>query len=201
MQLGELDNHAGYEVAFAQQSSAFQLFFVNLGVDCHSQHISSLNQTVALVVHVAQAFLEGNSFQLLQTVSQGLLSVFIKEELSIAQTSTQHALITMSNDIQMLLAAITHGDEFVQQRAVLSQNREVTLVLTHRRNNAFLRQSQELILEIAAQSSRPFNKIVNLFQQVLIDFCMAAFSNAHISNLLTNQLTASVLVNHNKVII
>ena len=201
MQLGEFYNHAGYEVAFAQQSSAFQLFFVNLGVDCHSQHISSLNQTVALVVHVAQAFLEGNGFQLLQTVSQGLLSVFIKEELSIAQTSTQYALITVSNDIQMLLAAITHGDEFVQQRAVLSQHREVTLVLTHRRNNAFLRQSQELILKIAAQSSRPFNKIVNLFQQVLIDFCMAAFSNAHISNLLTNQLTASVLVNHNKVII
>ena len=64
LQLGEFYNHAGHQVAFAQQCSAFQLSLVHLSIDGHSQHISSLHQTIALVVHIAQALLEGNGLQL-----------------------------------------------------------------------------------------------------------------------------------------
>ena len=201
LQLGEFDNHAGYQVAFAQQSGALQLFFINLGIDSHSQHINSLYQTFALIVHITQAFLEGNSFKFFQTVSQSLFSVFVEEEFSVAQTCTQYALVTVSNNFQMLLAAVADGNKLVQQGAVLCQNREVTLMLAHRGDDAFLRQSEEFFFEFAAQSSRPFYQIVYFLQQVFIDFGMTSFGNCQVSNLLTNQLTASVLVNHYIVVI
>ena len=101
----------------------------------------------------------------------------------------------------MLLAAVADGDELVQQGAVLCQYREITLMLAHRGDDAFLRQSQEFFFEFAAQSSRPFYQIVYFLQQVLVDFSMTAFGNCQVGNLLTNQLTTSVLVNHYVVVI
>ena len=107
----------------------------------------------------------------------------------------------MSNKFQMLLATIADGDELVQQGAILCQYREVTLMLTHRGDDAFLRQGEKFLFEFAAQSSRPFYQIVYFLQQVFVDFSMTAFSNCQVGNLLTDQLTASVLVNHNIVVI
>ena len=201
LQLSEFYNHAGNKVAFAQQSGALQLRLINLSIDSHSQHVSSLHQTVALVVHIAQAFLEGNGFQFFQAVSQALLAVLVKEEFSVAQTCTQYALVTMRHNLQMVLATVAHGDEFVQQGAILGHNREIALVVAHRGDDAFLGQSQEFIFKLAAQSGGPFYEVVYFLQQILVDFYMAALGNTQINYLLTNQLTASVLVHHNEIII
>ena len=201
LQLSKFYNHAGNKVAFAQQRGALQLRLINLSIDSHSQHISSLHQTVALVVHIAQAFLEGNGLQFFQAVSQTLLAVLVKEELGVAQAGTQHALVTMSNYFQMVLATVAHGDEFVQQGAILGHNREIALVVAHRGDDAFLGQSQEFIFKFAAQSGGPFNEVVYFLQQILINFYMAALGNAQSDYLLTNQLAASVLVHHNEIII
>ena len=74
-------------------------------------------------------------------------------------------------------------------------------MVAHRSDDTLFRQSQEFIFKFAAQSSRPFNKIIYFFQQILVDFYMTALGNTEIGNLLTNQFTASVLINHNKIIV
>ena len=201
LQLSKFDNHTCNQVSFSKECSTLQLFFINLAVKTESNHVRSLNKALALVIHIAQTFLEGYGFQLLQTSFLANLQVFIKEEFSIAQTSAKNAFIAMSNYIQMLCTTITNSNKTVQQIASFSKNREITLMLTHRSNDAFLGQGQEFLFKITAQSSRPFNKIVNLFKQVFVNLSMTAYSKAHFSYLLANQLTTSVLIHHNKVFI
>ena len=130
-----------------------------------------------------------------------MLAVLVKEELSIAQAGAQHALVTMSHNLQMILAAVAHGDEFIQQGAVLGHNREITLVIAHGGDDAFLGQGQEFIFKFAAQRGRPFYEVIYFFQQILIDFYMATLGNTQIDYLLTNQLTASVLIHHYEIIV
>jgi len=141
--------------------------------------------------------LEGYSLQFFQTVSQTLLAVLVKEELGVAEAGTQYALVTMSYNLQMVLATVAHGDEFIQQGAILGHNREITLMVAHGGDDAFLGQGQEFLFELAAQSSGPFNEVVYFLQQILIDFYMAALGNTQLGYLLTNQLAASILVHHN----
>ena len=100
----------------------------------------------------------------------------------------------------MFFTAVTNGDEFVEQAAVFFQYGEITLMFTHRGDDAFFGQSQEFIFEFAAQSSGPFYQVVNFFKQVFVDFSVTAFFNSKVDYLLTDKFTTSVLVNHYEVV-
>ena len=200
MQFGELNNHTGYEVSFAKQCGTSKFFSINFRVQAESNHICCFYEALALIVHIAQAFLEGNGGKFCQASFQGLFTVFVEEEFCVRKTSTQYAFVTMSNYVKMFFTAITNGDEFIEQATVFFQNGEVTLMFAHRSDDAFFRQRQEAFFEGAAESSRPFYQVVNFFQQIFVDFSVTAFFDCQVDNLLTNQLTTSVLVNHYEVV-
>ena len=200
LQFGKFNYHAGNKVGFAQKCAAAQFFFINRSVNGKAQHFRHFNKALALVVHIAQTFLEGNSFKFFQTVFQFDCTVFVKEELGIAQTCAQYAFIAVGYNIKVLAAAVAYGNKFIQQISVFVKHREISLVFTHRSNNAFFRQAQEFFLKLAAQSCRPFNKVVYFFKQIFVNLGFAVL-RSQILNLLQNQRTAFILVNHNKIVV
>ena len=162
LQLGKLANHTSNQVSLSQLGSTHSVLLI---LSRHSQLISNIAsqslKTYSLVSNGAQALLEHNSLQLVAMSLQRLLSILIKEELSILKTGTQHALITMLNNIQEILAAISDGDEERHQLAIL-QHWEITLMITHRGNNSLSRQLQILVIDGTAESSRILYQIQNL---------------------------------------
>ena len=186
LKFGKFNNHTGNKVSFAKQCSASQVFFINFRVQAESNHVSCFHKALALIVHIAQTFLEGNGGKFCQASFQRLFTVFVKEEFCVSQTSAQYAFVTVSNNFQMFFTAVTNGDEFIEQAAVFFQNREVALMFTHRGDDTFFRKSQEFIFKLAAQCSRPFYEIVNFFKQIFVDFSVTAFCNSKVNYLLTN---------------
>ena len=157
------------------------------------------HQALALVVHVAQAFLEDDGLRLFRIAGQRFLAVLVEEEFRVGQAGTQHALIAADHVLQVLLAAVADGDELVQQLPVLAADREITLMVPHRRDDGRLGQGQVFFLELAAQGGRVFHQIGDFFQQVRPDFRFAAFFARQFRNLPADHFAALVLIDDDEV--
>ena len=85
LQFGKFRYHAGHQIAFAQARRPFQVIQRHAALQPEVQHFNQLDQALAFIVHVAQAFLEYNGFDLFFIIRQLLLPVFIKKEFRIAE--------------------------------------------------------------------------------------------------------------------
>ena len=132
---------------------------------------------------------------------EALLAVFIEEELGIGQAGAQHALIAVLNRLEVFPAAVAHGDEERQQLACCILDREVTLMVAHRRDDGFRRQLQVFLLEFAAKGRRILHEIEDFFKQVFRNLGLAAIRLGDFLNLLADHGLALILIDDDEVLL
>ena len=130
---------------------------------------------------------------------EALLAVFVKEELRILKAGAQNALIAVLNGFEVLFAAIADRDEERHQAAVSGLDREITLMVTHRRDNSLSRQLKILVFKLAAKCRRILDEIENLFEQVLGNLSRAAICFSDFFNLLADHSLALILIDEDEV--
>ena len=134
-----------------------------VGADGIGDEIGKLLKALRLLVHRAEALLEDDRLELLAVLLEGLLAVFIEEELRIGETGAQDALIAVLDRLEVFLAAVANRDEERQQLALGRLDREVALMVAHRRDDGLRRQLQVLLLELAAERRRVLDEVEDLF--------------------------------------
>ena len=200
LQLGKLRNHAGNQIALAELCRTFQVFQRHTALLSEMHHFHQLLQAQALIIHIAQAFLEDNGLNLFFISFQFLFPVFIEEEFRITETCPQHPFIAVSYILQKRLATVTYGNKLVQQFAVFAPDREIALMIPHGRNNRRFRQRQILLFKFSAQRRGILYQIINFFQQIRRDFDFAAFFPCQFGNLLPDHLPAFILICDDKIL-
>ena len=102
----------------------------------------------------------------------------------------------MGNHINGAVAAGADGDKVRQQRTILGNNREVTLMVTHRGNDSLTGQSHIFIVNPAGQSGGPLNEEGYLLKKCRLDLCLTGLAvciytaGCHSGNLCFNHVTA-----------
>ena len=151
LQLRELRHHARHEIGFREFGGTLctsedgigriplRHLLNNRRRECH--------EALCFFVHRAKSLLKHDRFQLFAVLSEGLPAILIKEELRIGKTRTQDSLVAVCHDIKMLLAAVAHGDKDGQETSVRRLDREVALMVSHRRNHSLGGKRQILFLE------------------------------------------------------
>ena len=107
----------------------------------------------------------------------------------------------MLNSLEVFLAAVADRDEERQKLAVGRLDREIALMVAHRRDDSFRRQGEVFVLKFAAEGRRILDEVEDLFEQVFRDFGLAAVFLGDGFNLLANHGLALILVNDDEVLL
>lgn len=95
--------------------------------------------TIGLVEHGAQFFLEDHFTQTIHIGFKRLLQVFVVEELRVVETSTDYALVAINDGFSTSRIAVAYHDKTIGELAILVIQREIALVNQHGINDDFLR--------------------------------------------------------------
>ena len=200
LQFGKFRHHAGNQIALAELGRAFQIRQRQTALLPEMNHLHQLLQTLALIVHIAQAFLEDNGLNLFFIGFQFLFPVFVKEEFRVTETGPQHPFITVGHILQKRFAAVPYGNKFVQQFAVFTPHREIALMIAHRRDDSRFRQRQIFFFKFSAQRRGILYQIIDFFQQIRRNFNLSTFFPGQFGNLLPDHLPAFILICDDKIL-
>ena len=125
--------------------------------------------------------------------------VLVEEKLRVLKSGFQNAFVAVLNDVDIIFAAVANRDEKRHQSSADSLYGEIALVVAHGSYHGFGGQFQIFFLERTRKCRRIFDKIQNLFQQVVGNFCNAAFRRGNFFNLRGYHFAAFVLVDDNEI--
>ena len=128
---------------------------------------------------------------------EALLAILIKEELRVGQAGAQHALIAVLDRLEIFLAAVAHGDEERQELARIILDREIPLMIAHRRDDRLRRELQVLLLEPAAERRRVLDEIEHFFEQIVCNLRTSAVLLGDSLDLCTDHRLAFLRIDDN----
>mmetsp|Transcript_5838 Transcript_5838/g.22820 ORF Transcript_5838/g.22820 Transcript_5838/m.22820 type:complete len:424 (+) Transcript_5838:342-1613(+) len=181
LQLGELADHVGQQVALGEPGGFLDLAVEHLelvvGLDRVGQRrhaelmhdrmgkrrdplgALTLRAQLAVVDHLGQAG---------QAVFELFLAVLVVEELGVGEARAHDPLIALDDGAGVGRRDIADDEEVARQFARRIQQREILLVGLHRQDQALLRHGQELGLEGAGQHIGALDQRGHFVQQGLV---------------------------------
>ena len=148
-----------------------------------SQCFHHLADPDGFIQHRAQFLLEGQRAEFLQQVRQFVFEVFVDEEIGVRETGADDLLVAVGDQVKTLFVSIAHRHEMRQQFAVLAQNREVTLMFLHYRDEHLRRQDQVFFLKGTQKRGGGFHQLIDLIQQVFVDLFLSVHFGKQFGNL------------------
>ena len=127
-----------------------------------------------LFIHRAEPLLKHDRVQLLTMLCERFLPILVKEELRVRKPRAQNALVAVRHHVEMLSAAVAHGDKDGQEPSVRRLHREIALMVAHRGNDRLGGQSEVFLLKGAAERRRVLHKVQHLLEEVGRDLRRAA---------------------------
>src|SRR4029077_18703310 len=97
----------------------------------------------------AQILLKGDMLQPLYPLAQRMFLVGLPEKTRVVEAGSQHALMPMPDDALGIAVSIQHREKMGKQFAISIFNREIFLMVTHDRDQYFLRQFQKFPVKAA----------------------------------------------------
>ncbi len=168
LQLGEFADHVGQQIGLGQacgllgllgQQIAAHLLANRLGDGTNARHALALCAQLVVINHFGQAF---------NARFERFLAVLVEEELGIGQARAHHTLVAADHQRSVVRRDVAHHQKTVRQLARCVDQGKVFLVGLHREDQAFLRDVQELGLELASQHVRALDQGGHFVQQRVI---------------------------------
>ena len=200
LEFGEFRHHAGDQIRLGQEGSPFHGLGICFQASGFYQHVTQLLEPFRLVVHIPQAMLEGYFVEPFPVLGQGFLPVVVEEEHRIVQTGPEHPFIPVGHDVQMFLAAIPDGDELGHQFPIFVEHGEVPLVVPHGGDDGAVRQTQVLVIDMAAQGRGIFHQEGDFFQQVRRNGSFAPFGHSQVFDLFPDGFPPFVHIHHDEIV-
>ena len=202
LELREFRDHPRDEIRFGKPCRAHgMLLRLRSYAQCVADFLRQLFQTLRFGIDSPKPLLEHHCLELFPMLFQRLLAILIEEELRILQTRLQYALIAVLDNFQIIAAAIPHGDEQREQRPLRRLDREIALMVAHRRNHGLCRKLQIFLLEFAAKRGGIFHQIEHFFQKVFCDFRDSAILLGCLLNLFADHGLALFLIHDDELLL
>ena len=168
LEIGELADHGGDEVALAELGRARRgggLVRVEPG---RARHLADEDRhPVGLLGHRSEPLLEHDPLERLAVVGKGPLPVGADEELRVLEAGPHHPLVSGPDRVRPAALDVAHRDEGGPQPAVLVLDREVALVALEGSRDHPARQVEEALLEPAGDRYRPLDEGGHLVEEVV----------------------------------
>ena len=168
LEIGELADHGGDEVALAELGRAHRgggLVRVQPG---RARHVADEGRhPVGLLGHRSEPLLEHDPFERRAVVGKGPLPVGADEELRVLEAGPHHPLVPGPDRVRPAALDVAHGDERGPQPAVLVLDRKVALVALEGGRDHPARQVEEALLEPAGDRHRPLDEGGHLVEEVV----------------------------------
>ena len=134
----ELNYSARHQVSLAKTSSALNIAkILTSKTGIFRKVICQALDTVSLVEHGAQLFLEDHFAQMINVRLKRLFQVFVIEELRVIKASTNNTLVAIDDGFGASRVAIAYHNKTIGKLAILVIQREITLVNQHGINDDF----------------------------------------------------------------
>src|SRR5690606_8451854 len=124
---------------------------------------------LAAVEERTELRLERNRLQSLAAALERLAAIRLPEECRIGQARAHHAFVSIANLRGITTLDIGHGDEEVHQPAIRIADREVALVILHRRDRHFLRKLEIFLIEAPGERDGPLDQCGDFVEQLGVD--------------------------------
>src|SRR5690606_5718787 len=124
---------------------------------------------LAAVEERTELRLERNRLQSLAAALERLAAIRLPEECRIGQARAHHAFVSIANLRGITTLDIGHGDEEVHQPAIRIADREVALVILHRRDRHFLRKLEIFLIEAPGERDGPLDQCRDFVEQLGVD--------------------------------
>ena len=172
LQLGQLADHAGQQIALAQLGGAVRdrATVVVLEADVLGQRVDDADDALDLVAGRfggAELGLEHHVVELAAQDVEVLLAVVGEEEPRVGQPRREHALVAGAHDVGVLGDRAGDGRELRRQRAALL-HREVALVVAHGGDQRLLRHLEEPGIEPAGDADRVLDQAGDLVDEIVV---------------------------------
>ena len=155
LQLRELADHLGGQVAFGQQGgSRGALAVPRIEIQCVGEAPCGLDIAPRLVPIAADGSLEGDVLQVLRPLRQRAPLIEVPEEPGVVEPSAEHSLVTGADLAAMVAVGIGHRDEAGGHPPARVLDSEVLLVDEHHRLEHFLRKREIALVELPQDGGR-----------------------------------------------
>ena len=165
LELRELADHAGDQIGLGQQPCPGRELGRGLGHALRDP-ARQLLEARRLGAERAEARVEHDPIELRDPAGERPLAVLVPEELRVPQARAQHALVACDHSPTIVLGReIGDRDEARRQASFGVLERQVLLMMAHRRDQDFLRQRHEALVDPAKQGDRPLDQAGELGEQ------------------------------------